>query len=138
MGPFSYIPFFMGLFAFNNFAYDMRTAGHKLMGFVCYVFILLNRLVGDSYLPIDLALFALASFYFYQAMSNNFDRTSRPAIATMMIAALLIGGAYWETRTVSKSQANRPKSKTEIEAEAALKAVLQQAQQTTEGMRQVQ
>src|SRR5262249_48430237 len=80
-GPFAYIPFILVFLKFNDGAYDMRQSVHKLMGVVSYLFIVINGVTGSGMLLMDIALFAFATFFFYRAMSDNFERVSPPALA---------------------------------------------------------
>lgn len=138
VGPFAYVTFIVVFLKFNDAAYDTRQSVHKTMGVLSYMFILVNQLTGSGMLALDLALFLFASFFFYRAMSDNFESASAAAVAVMLVFGSLYGYGYWSEKQEEALQAaeaakkGSAASQTEAELKKALETAtkaLQQAQQ---------
>lgn len=121
-GPFAYIPFIMVFLKFDNASYDMRQQVHKTMGVISYLFILINVVTGSGMMLMDIGLFIFVSYYFYRAMTDQFDHQSRPAIAVILTFALLSVGVAWKIAPA----APKPGTKTDDQkqVEEALKKAL--------------
>jgi hypothetical protein len=118
MGAFGYIPFILVFLKFEGSSYDMRQSVHKTMGVVSYLFILTNFLMGFQTWYMDLFLFFFASYFFYRAMSQNFEELSKPGIATMLAFGLLTLAIAWGTNKPA------PKPGVKSEHDKALEAEL--------------
>ena len=137
-GPFAYIPFILVFLKFNDSSYDMRQQVHKLMGVVSYLFIVVNGLTDSGMTLMDIALFVFASYFFYRAVSDNFDRVSKGGIVTMVVFAVLSIAAHrWGSSGPStvKAIAGHLTGKPDEQAEtqAQLKKALETVQKIQAG-----
>lgn len=89
IGPFAYVPFIIVFLKTNDAAYDTRQSVHKTMGVLTYMYIVINMAMGGNIWLVDLAVFGLTTFFFYRAMSENFENTSVPALAVVALFGAL-------------------------------------------------
>lgn len=132
MGPLAYVPFIMVFLKFNDAAYDTRQSVHKLMAVLTYTYILINQAMGGSILMFDAIVFLFVTYFFYRAMSENFEQFSAVGVATIVIFAALILWVAMPAEPVKDAHGNTVESSTEKELKKALetatKALQSQAQ----------
>jgi len=133
MGQFGYIPFILVFLKFENASYDMRQSVHKLMGVTSFAFILVNWLTFGGYWYMDLFLFSFAGYYFYRAMSENFDRVSHAALITMAAFGIATLGAVWVNSRPTTKPGAKPGEKTAEE-----KQMEQMAKQAMDQLKNLQ
>lgn len=132
IGPLAYIPFIIVFLKFNDAAYDTRQSVHKTMGAFAYLFIVINQLLGSGMLLLDAGLFVFASFFFYRAMSENFENRSVAGLVVILLFGALsgwlaFGGAAAKTGGANKAAA--ASSATEAQLKKALETATKALQQ---------
>lgn len=137
MGPFAYVTFICVFLKFEGATYDLRQSIHKTMGVVSYLAILLNVMTGGGMLYLDVALFLIASYFFYRAMSENFETVAKGTLGTIVGFALLIAGMTVSAAKAEK-QTSAERAKKMSETEAEMRKTLEAATKAMQGVQNQQ
>lgn len=129
IGPFAYVTFIVAFLKFNDAAYDTRQSVHKTLGVVSFLFILVNQLTGSGMLFLDIGLFLFAGYFFYRAMSENFETVSTAALSVMLVCAGIYGLMAWREARDAAAEARKKGSASGVPGvtEAELKKALETA-----------
>lgn len=138
VGPFAYIPFILVFLKFNDAAWDTRQSIHKTMGFVTYVYIVMNLAMGTTMWLGDAAAFVFVTFFFYRAMSDGFENHSVPGLATVLVFGALSLWVGWPDPNDKGGMSSAIEAATSGKGDKEFQKTLQQAQQALEKVQQAQ